>query len=166
MTFRIAVISDTHVPRFARRVPDVVARLAAERPDFILHCGDFTEAAAAEPFAALAPFDAVAGNNDGPAIVERFGRVKECELAGLRIGLVHGDGARGSTLDRARAAFAARRPDIICFGHSHIPYSQRHGETWLLNPGSPTDKRRQPRYSYALIDVHENGFAARLIFFD
>lgn len=162
---RIAVVADTHVPRFAHRLPLVLERLCAERPDFILHCGDFTEIAAVAPLEALAPFDGVAGNNDGEDIVRRFGRAKILELGTRRIGLVHGDGSRGTTLERARAAFAEPL-DAILFGHSHVPYCERHEGRWLLNPGSPTDKRRQKRYSYAIVEIDEARFEPRLVFFD
>ncbi len=163
---RIAVVSDTHCPRFARRLPAVLERIAAERPDLILHCGDFTEPEAIAPFEALAPLDGVAGNNDGDLIMRRFGRVKECEYAGRRIGVVHGDGVWGTTLGRARAAFTGQALDAILFGHSHAPMCERLDGTWLINPGSPTDKRREPRYSYALIEFDAAGFRPRLVFFD
>jgi putative phosphoesterase len=162
---RVAVVSDTHVQRFVRRMPPFLARLAAEAPDIILHCGDFTELAEVAPLEALAAFDGVAGNNDGEEIVRRFGRTKILELAGRRIGLVHGDGPRGTTLERARSAFRAPL-DAILFGHSHVPFCERLDGTWLINPGSPTDKRRQARFSYAVIDIERARFEPRLVLFD
>ena len=65
--------------------------------------------------------------------------------------MVHGDGARGTTLDRARAAFAGETVDVIAFGHSHIPYLARHDGVWVVNPGSITDRRRQPHHSFAVL---------------
>ena len=120
---RVAVVSDTHVPHFARRMPPFLERLRAERPDVILHCGDFTEYAAIAPLEALAPFDGVAGNNDGDDIVRRFGRSKILAFGTRRFGLVHGDGSRGSTLERARTAFTEPL-DAIFFGHSHVPHCE------------------------------------------
>lgn len=165
---RVVVVSDTHVPRFARRFEKALALLRAEAPDFILHCGDFTEPEAIAPLEAIAPFDGVAGNNDGAELVHRFGLAKIREIASARLGLVHGHGGeRGSTEQRARAAFADRQPlAAILFGHSHVPLCERRDGTWLINPGSPTDKRRQPRYSYAVIDVDAARFEPRLVFFD
>ena len=163
---RVAIVSDTHVPRFVRRLPAAVERVAAERPDAIVHCGDFTSPGAVAPFAAIAPFDGVAGNNDGAEIVARYGRRKVVSYGGARLGLVHGDGARGTTLGRARDAFAGERVDAIAFGHSHIPYLAREGDRWLVNPGSCTDKRRQPRYSFAVLEIGPSGVEARLVFFD
>lgn len=163
---RIVVISDTHLPRFAGRLPAALARVAAERPDRILHCGDLTTLAAIEAFAAIAPVDAVAGNNDGPEIVARFGRRAIVRAGRAAVGIVHGDGAHGTTLGRALAAFADDDVAAICFGHSHIPYLERHGAIWAINPGSVTDKRRQARFSYAVLEVSSQGdVRPRLAFF-
>ncbi len=161
----IALISDTHAPRFAARLPKFMERLAAARPDAIAHCGDFTTLDIVAPFERIAPFEAVAGNNDGPDIVRRFGRRKIVEFAGARIGLVHGDGERGTTLERARAAFAPGTVDAIFFGHSHVPYCAIERGVWLVNPGSPTDKRRQAQFSFALVDVAEGRVAPQLVRF-
>lgn len=164
---RVVVVSDTHVPRFARRFEKALALVRAEAPDLILHCGDFTEPEAIGPLEAIAPFDGVAGNNDGAELVRRFGLTKILELGKSCVGLVHGHGGeRGSTEQRARAAFANRPLAAILFGHSHVPLCERRDGTWLINPGSPTDKRRQPRYSYAVIDAGAACFEPRLVFFD
>jgi putative phosphoesterase len=108
----------------------------------------------------------VAGNNDGPEIVARFGRRKIVEVGGARFGLVHGDGTRGTTLSRARLAFEGDRLDAIAFGHSHVPYLEERDGTWVVNPGSPTDKRRQARFSFAVVTCDESGaIAPRLVYF-
>ncbi len=122
-----------------------------------MHCGDLTSLDAIEAFEAIAPVEAVAGNNDGPEIVERFGRRKIVAACGLHIGMVHGDGLRGTTLGRARAAFANENVDAIAFGHSHIPYLERHAGVWVVNPGSPTDKRRQAQFSFAVLERDASG---------
>jgi putative phosphoesterase len=167
MDLPVAVISDTHLPRFAARLGELVTRVAAERPRLILHCGDLTTLDATAAFASIAPVEAVAGNNDGPEIVARYGRRKVVAAGAFRIGMIHGDGARGTTLGRARAAFAGERVDAVVFGHSHIPYVERHDGVWLLNPGSGTDKRRQPRFSFAVLECDAAGaLAPRLVFFD
>jgi putative phosphoesterase len=163
---KIAVISDTHLPRFEARLDVALRRVAAEHPELILHCGDLTTLAAVTAFASLAPVDAVAGNNDGPEIERRYGRRKIVEEGGLRIGMIHGDGAHGTTLGRARAAFANDHVDVIVFGHSHIPYLERHDRVWVINPGSVTDRRRQPRFSFAVLECDGSGaLAPRLVFF-
>ena len=151
---KVGVVSDTHMPRFGRRIPAALRRgLDAHRVELILHLGDFTSLEIVPLFEEIAPFDAVAGNNDGDAIRARYARTKILSVGSARLGLVHGDGERGTTLRRALAAFEGEALDAILFGHSHIPYRQLHGSTWVVNPGSPTDKRRQPRYSYAVLDI-------------
>lgn len=154
---RVAVISDTHLPHFAGRLDEALRRIAAERPDLILHCGDLTTLEATAAFERIAPVEAVAGNNDGPEIVRRYGRRKIVACGSRRIGMVHGDGTNGTTLGRALAAFANETVDAIAFGHSHIPYLKEHDGVIVVNPGSITDKRRQPHYSFALLDIDAAG---------
>jgi putative phosphoesterase len=163
---RIGVVSDTHLPRFAARLDAALTHLADERPDLILHCGDLTTLDATAALERIAPVEAVAGNNDGADVVERYGRRKIVRAGDWRIGIVHGDGARGTTLGRAAAAFAGETLDAIVFGHSHIPYLERHAKTWVVNPGSITDKRRQPRFSFAMLEADARGaLTPRLVFF-
>jgi uncharacterized protein len=164
---KIAVVSDTHLPRFGERLPAALERgLRRERVTLILHLGDFTGAEVPRLFEEVAPLEAVAGNNDPTALVRRFGRRRRIlTLGGVRVGMVHGDGARGTTIDRSVAAFADEPVDVICFGHSHQPVCERRGATWLVNPGSPTDKRRQARYSYAILSIARGRVVPRLVFF-
>jgi putative phosphoesterase len=160
------VVSDTHLPRFGDRLPEALARgLRRERVRLILHLGDFTGPEVPRLFEEIAPLEAVAGNNDPPALVRRFGRRKILTLAGVRVGMVHGDGLRGTTIGRSVAAFADEPVDVVCFGHSHQPVCERRRATWIVNPGSPTDKRRQARYSYAMLTIEQGHVVARLVFF-
>ena len=118
----IGVVSDTHFPRFGRALPRVLERgLRRANVERILHLGDMTDLLAVPLFEAIAPFDAVAGNNDGAAIRERFGRRKILRVEGVRIGMVHGDGRRGTTKSRALEAFDEGEVDVVLFGHSHRP---------------------------------------------
>jgi putative phosphoesterase len=166
---RIGVVSDTHLPRFGRALPRALRdALASARVDRILHAGDFTAPDVVALLEAIAPLDAVAGNNDGPALVERFGRRRIVEADGARIGLVHGDVGPGRTTpERAARAFGGDEVDVVVFGHSHIPLVERLADgRWLLNPGSPTDKRRQPRYSWAILDIRDGEARPELRYFD
>ena len=141
---RIALVSDTHLPRFGRVLPRaLVEGIGSAQVELILHLGDFTEPFVPALFEALAPFDAVAGNNDGDQLVRRFGRRKLLELDGVRVGLAHGDlGLGGTSAERARRAFAAEGVAVVLFGHSHAPFVERvPGGPLVVNPGSPTDKR-------------------------
>ena len=171
MTVRVAVVADTHLPRFGRSLPEPLLRgFADDRVERIIHCGDWVEPFVVDLFESVAPFDGIAGNNDPPEIFGRFGLTRIVDIGGVRIGLTHGHvgPTHITTLERARLTFATER-DIaaICFGHSHIPSVSRvPGGTLLVNPGSPTDKRRQPRFSWALLTVDRGDVAAELRFFD
>jgi hypothetical protein len=135
--------------------------------ELILHAGDWVSPHVVALVEAIAPVESVAGNNDGSVIVGRFGYAKRLELSGVRIGLVHGDGFRKTTAERALDTFADDAPDIVVFGHSHIPERRQVGRTLLFNPGSPTDKRRQPKYSYGILTVRDGGVIdAELFYFD
>jgi putative phosphoesterase len=158
---RIGVVSDTHFPRFGRALPRALERgLRRAGVTRILHLGDMTDLLAVPLFEAIAPLDAVAGNNDGEAIRERFGRRKIVQVEDVRIGMVHGDGQRGTTKSRALAAFAGDDVGVVLFGHSHRPAVGREGGVLIANPGSPTDKRINPLYSFAILTV--DGFRARV----
>jgi hypothetical protein len=167
---RIAAVSDTHLPKFGRVLPRALAEgVRAARVDLIVHLGDFTEPFVPDLFEALAPFEAVAGNNDGPELLARFGRRKVLELDGMRAGLTHGDlgVASWTSAERARTAFGADGVGLVLFGHSHAPLVERvPGGPLLVNPGSPTDKRAQPRYSWALVEIEGGESRAELRFFD
>src|SRR3954447_20471279 len=154
---RIAIVSDTHLPRFGRQLPQALLDgFRRERIDRILHAGDWTTQLAVDLLAAIAPVDGVAGNNDGPELHERFGTRRVLELDGVRIGITHGHlGTGRTTEERARNLFAGEVGlGAIVFGHSHIPVIRGPSAgPWLINPGSPTDKRRQPAYTWALLEV-------------
>ena len=168
---RIGVVSDTHLPRFGRSLPEPLVRgfrdAGVER---LIHCGDWTEPFVIDLLEAIAPGDGVAGNNDPPEIAARFGYAPVVDVEGVRIGITHGHigPTHLTTPERAVLTFASQ-PDIaaICFGHSHIPSVDRTtGGTLLVNPGSPTDKRRQPRYSWALLTIEDGRVDAELRFFE
>jgi uncharacterized protein len=166
---RLAAVSDTHIPKFGKALPRaLVDAIRTARIDLIVHLGDFTEPFVPALFEALGPFHAVAGNNDGPELVARFGRRKVLEIDGLLIGLTHGDlGLGGTTPERARSAFASEAVAAVLFGHSHAPLVERvPGGPLLVNPGSPTDKRLQPRSSWALVEIDGGAVHAELRFFD
>ena len=155
MTTRLVIIGDTHLPRFGRDLPAFV-RSACADADLILHAGDHTDPFVLDLLAGISRTEAVAGNNDPPELGERLGFSRIVEVEGCRIGLTHGHlGPGRSTPERAWAAFAASVPavDAIAFGHSHQPIIDRRDGTWLLNPGSPTDRRRQPTFSLLRVEV-------------
>lgn len=111
--------------------------------DVILHAGDVCEPGVLDELAALAPLHVVAGNNDGPD-VEAWGapHTLELELAGVHVAMIHDSGAKQGRLARMRRRFPMA--DVVVFGHSHIPLTEQDDDLLIVNPGSPTDKRRQP----------------------
>lgn len=134
--------------------------------DVIVHCGDMVDAMAVPLFEAIAPLQAVAGNNDPPPLHHRFGKSKILEFADVRIGVVHGhDGVGRSTLARAQNAFKNEAVDAILFGHSHVPYCERHDGVLLFNPGSPTDRRRQREYSYGILRISGSVIEPQLFYY-
>ncbi|AKN68840.1 phosphodiesterase [Streptomyces sp. PBH53] len=144
---RLLLTSDTHLPKRAKRLPE---QLLAELPraDVVIHAGDWVDTATLDLLESRSRrLIGVYGNNDGPELRARLPEVAYAELGGLRFGVVHETGpAQGR-----EARCAARFPDldVLVFGHSHIPWdTTAPGGLRLLNPGSPTDRRRQPHCTY------------------
>ncbi|AOW90503.1 metallophosphoesterase [Streptomyces olivaceus] len=149
---RLLLVSDTHLPKRAKELP---APLLAEIPraDVVLHAGDWVDTATLDLLEGRSRrLVGVYGNNDGPALRARLPEVARADLGGLRFGVVH---ETGSAQGRERRC-AARFPDldVLVFGHSHIPWDTT-ADTGLrlLNPGSPTDRRRQPHCTYMTAEV-------------
>ena len=156
----LAIISDTHLPRGRRRLPDAcVERLRAA--DLILHAGDFTAASVLDELRALAPVEAVHGNQDDAALRSSLPEQHVVEVDGVRIGLVHDAGRREGRHERLAAAFPGC--DAVAYGHSHIPELARHGEVWILNPGSPTERRRAHHRTLVAIEVERGELRPRLV---
>jgi uncharacterized protein len=148
---RVVVLSDTHAPRRWKRCPAAVAE-QLRGADVILHAGDVCTASVLDELAAYAPVHAVLGNNDGPDVAA-WGAPEtvELDLGGLRVGMVHDSGPAAGRLVRLRRRFAGC--DLVVFGHSHIPMDVEAGGFRILNPGSPTDRRRQPHGTLAVLRV-------------
>jgi uncharacterized protein len=149
----IAVISDTHLPRGSRRLPDAcVERIAAA--DLLLHAGDFSTLDVLRELEAIGPpVTAVHGNVDSAEL--RLLLPEECvvEVGGARIAMVHDAGARTGRLERMRRRFGDRA-DLVVFGHSHMPVHEQAPDGFqILNPGSPTERRRAPSHTMGLIEV-------------
>lgn len=162
---KLGIVSDTHMPPRGQKLPAALVE-GLQGVDLILHAGDWTAPAVADMLEAIAPVDGVMGNNDGEEIFRRFGRKKILDIAGFRIGMIHGDGYGKTTEERARNAFLTDPVDAVIFGHSHTPFHQVEEGVLLFNPGSPTDKRRQPRFSYGIMELEDGSLTARHIFFD
>jgi putative phosphoesterase len=146
---RIVVVSDTHLPRGARRLPEACLR-ELERADLILHAGDFTSAAVLADLRELAPVEGVHGNMDEPELRALLPERRVVEAGGLRIGIVHDPGPAAGRKARLVAAFPDC--DAIVYGHTHIPQLEMHAGVWILNPGSPTERRRAPTRALAVLE--------------
>jgi putative phosphoesterase len=148
---RVAVIADTHLPRGARRLPDrCVAELRAA--DAILHAGDLSSLPFLEELRSFGtPVHAVWGNVDESAVRLELPEELVVELAGHRVGVVHIAGPRVGREARLVTRFPGC--DVVVYGHTHQPQLERHDGVWVLNPGSPTERRRSPFRSMAILDL-------------
>lgn len=158
---RVVVLSDTHAPRFWKRCPPAVAD-HLDGADLILHAGDVCVPSVLDELATFAPVRVVRGNNDGDE-VGAWGAPDTLEvvLAGVRVGMVHDAGPRPGRLARMRRRFPGC--DLVVFGHSHIPLDESDGGVRILNPGSPTDKRRQPHGTIAELIIRDGQLEAATI---
>jgi hypothetical protein len=167
VTTRVVAVGDTHLPRFGRQLPAPLIDALASA-DLVLHAGDHTDPFVLDLLEAFAPTHAVAGNNDPPELVSRLGFTRLVTVEEVRIGLTHGHlGPGRSTPERARRTFAQADPAVsaIVFGHSHQPMIEQVDGLWLLNPGSPTDRRRQPTFSFLVLEISEADLRPELVTF-
>ncbi|AEG44444.1 metallophosphoesterase [Isoptericola variabilis] len=155
MPTRLLLLSDTHVPGRARALPEQVWR-AVDAADVVVHAGDWTTPDLLDALdARAARLVGVAGNNDGPELHARLGEVARVEVEDLRVAVVHETGPKQGRERRADAAFP--ETDLLVFGHSHVPWDTvSPAGMRLLNPGSPTDRRRQPVCTYVTATVTGN----------
>jgi len=148
---KIVAISDTHAPRRWKSCPPRVAG-HLRQADLILHAGDVCTGSVLDELAQYAPVHAVLGNNDGPDVAA-WGAPEtlDLDLAGLRVSMIHDSGPSAGRLRRMRRRFP--EAGLVVFGHSHIPLDESADGLRILNPGSPTDRRRQPHGTIALLTV-------------
>ena len=152
------VIADTHIPRRAKALPQgVLPHL--ERADLILHAGDLLDPGLLEELAAYAPVKVVRGNLDPPDL--DLPESLRFEFGGIRVAMIHDSGRKQGRRRRLRRRFPDAR--VVVFGHSHIPFLEDENGLMLLNPGSPTDKRRQPRHTFALLRAEEGQARAEIL---
>jgi putative phosphoesterase len=157
----LAIISDTHMPRGARAIPEAcVARMRAA--DAILHAGDLV---AVEVLALLEslgpPVHAVHGNVDDPDVRMRLPAVRVVEAAGARIVMTHDGGPSDRRLDRLRRRFPDA--DAVVFGHSHLPLHEERDGFHIFNPGSPTERRRAPAHTMGVATAADGRLRFELV---
>ena len=162
MSTRLVLLSDTHLPKRAKDLP---AALWAdiEAADVVVHAGDWVSIDALDAVAARSrTLVAVRGNNDGPEFDDRLPLVARTTIEDLRFAVVHETGAAGGR--ERRAAEAYPDVDVLVFGHSHIPWDTvAPGGLRLLNPGSPTDRRRQPDFTWMRCEVAGRALGVELV---
>jgi hypothetical protein len=159
---RVAVLSDTHSPRRWKQCPSAVAAVL-DGADAILHAGDVCLAETLDELAQFATVHAVRGNNDGPDVAAWGApETQQLDLAGLAVAMVHDSGPAAGRSARLRRRFP--HADLVVFGHSHIPWDETvHGQR-ILNPGSPTDRRRQPHGTMAELLIEDGALRTARIF--
>lgn len=155
------MISDTHLPRGTRALPEDCLRLL-RGADLILHGGDFVSQAFFDELAGLGPpVQGVYGNMDEPALKQALPRERVVEVDGARIGMIHIPGPRAGR----EARLAARFPDCeaVVYGHTHVPQVERFQHLWILNPGSPTERRGAPSHAMLILTVRGRRLTPELV---
>ena len=158
MSLLAAVIADTHIPRRARALPGNLLR-HLERADLILHAGDLMVADLLDELGSYAPVRAVRGNLDPPGL--DLPETLEFDFGGARVAMIHDSGRK----EGRRASLRRRFPEarVVIFGHSHVPFLEDEDDLMLLNPGSPTDRRRQPHHAFALLHAEGGRVRAEIV---
>ncbi|WP_350352804.1 YfcE family phosphodiesterase [Microbacterium sp. A8/3-1] len=162
MTTRMLLLADTHVPKRARRLPDVVLR-AVDEADIVVHAGDWVDVPTLDLLESRArSFHGVYGNNDGPELRARLPEIARFTVENVDVAVIHETGAATGREERMDAAFAG--VDLLVFGHSHIPWDTvSRASMRLLNPGSPTDRRRQPVCTMMWVAIDGASIEATLV---
>jgi putative phosphoesterase len=149
---KLLLLADTHLPKRARDLPARVWAAVADA-DVVIHAGDWVTPQLLDDLGARsARLIACWGNNDGPELRQRLPERADATLAGLRFTVVHETGASSGREQRMSQRYADS--DVLVFGHSHIPWDTTTSTGLrLLNPGSPTDRRRQPFCTYMTAEI-------------
>ncbi len=158
MSFLAVVLADTHIPRRARVLPEALFPYL-RRAALILHAGDLIEASLLDELASYAPVCAVKGNVDPPEV--DLPETLEFDFGGARIAMIHDSGRKEGRRKRLARRFPNAR--VVVFGHSHIPFLEDEDGLLLLNPGSPTDRRRQPDHTFALLHAEGGRVRAEIV---
>ncbi|MFL5627818.1 MAG: metallophosphoesterase family protein [Ktedonobacteraceae bacterium] len=151
MLRKVGVISDTHIPHF-KQLPAAIWQ-HFEGVELIIHAGDLSVLSVIDELETIAPVVAVQGNVEQREVILKLPTKREITIGHCRIGIVHVLGDSKTHAREAHQEFPDAR--VVVFGHSHIPYNQEHDGQLLFNPGSATDRRRQPRCSIGLLHVDD-----------
>jgi putative phosphoesterase len=147
----VAVLSDTHMPKGERRLPEECARAIAGA-DLAIHAGDISTVAVLREIEAIGPpVVAVHGNVDEPELREELAESVELDIEGWTVAVVHDASPAKGRTERLRLRFPDA--DAVIFGHSHLPLHEYLDGFQIFNPGSPTERRRSPEKSMGLLTV-------------
>lgn len=160
----IVVISDTHYLKDKFHFPKLLEK-DLKAADLIIHAGDIKIPKVLNYLKERAPLLAVQGNGDNPAVKSSLKEKEIIILEGYKIGVCHGHGLGKNTFEGAYEFFSRDGVDIIIFGHSHQPIIKTYNKVLMLNPGSPSTKRSERWFSYALLELQKDSIEAKLKFF-
>lgn len=158
---KIGVLADTHVPVSTDDLPQKVYD-CLKGCDLIIHAGDIVEMKLLEKLGRIAETKAVCGNMDSPEVKKSLPNKLVLNVAGKKIGVIHGSGPGTKVINEVADAFS-EKCDIIIFGHSHLTFNEKRGETLFFNPGSPTDKVFSVSRSFGIIEIEGNNIKAEII---
>ena len=151
MQHRVGVISDTHIPQF-KKLPEAIWEHFTG-VDLIIHAGDLSVLSVIDELETIAPVVAVQGNVEEEEVMLKLPIKREVVVGFCRIGIVHILGDSHNREKVARREFHNAR--CVVFGHSHIPWNREYDGLLLFNPGSATDRRRQPRCSIGMLHIDD-----------
>lgn len=162
---KIVILSDTHAKKHNDKLFKLIDNLFKEA-DMIIHAGDYVSSSVVSKLREHKNFVGVWGNNDKGYIRDLLKEKMIISVEGYKIGLYHGHGNCKNTLESAYAKFSDDKVDIIIFGHSHQPLILTKNKVLMINPGSPSYKRREPWYSYVILEIQNKAINVQLKFFN
>ncbi|WP_346930756.1 metallophosphoesterase family protein [Clostridium sp.] len=152
---KIGIISDTHMNKHYSKLKHILDDKLKD-VDLIIHAGDYTSPEVISLIKEKSEFIGVYGNNDKSNLRSLVPEKHILTLEGYKIGICHGDGTKKQTIDNVAETFKKDKLDIIIYGHSHKPCIFTKGKTMYLNPGSSTSKRKEPWFSYIILELNKN----------
>ncbi|MBU3188861.1 metallophosphoesterase [Clostridium bowmanii] len=162
---KIVILSDTHVKKHNDKIFKFLDNISKDT-DMIIHAGDYVSSSVVSKLREHKNFVGVWGNNDKGYIRDLLKEKMIISVEGYNIGLYHGHGNNKNTLESAYNQFSGDKVDIIVFGHSHQPLILTKNKILMINPGSPSYKRREPWYSYVILEIQDRKINVQLKFFN
>lgn len=162
---KLGIISDTHLKKDLNFLTRLIKSNLADM-DMLIHLGDYIENTVVDTLKNQKNFVGVYGNADSDSVKNSLREKEILEINKYRIGLYHGHGKGKTTIERAYEKFKEDKVDILIFGHSHMPLINTKNKILFINPGSPNIKRKERWYSYAVLDINDDGISAEIKLFE